>query len=49
MTCKKNDIGIAKCHFDLTIRELGVKGSWEDLKDVNVSDDLEYIVSWIKD
>ncbi|NLK64736.1 MAG: nitroreductase [Tissierellia bacterium] len=25
---QKNDIGIAKCHFDLTIEELGIKGSW---------------------
>lgn len=24
---QKNDIGIAKCHFDLTIKELEIKGS----------------------
>ena len=46
---QKNDIGIAKCHFDLTLKELGVKGSWQDLKDINGPDDWEYIVSWIID
>lgn len=45
---QKNDIGIAKCHFDLTLKELGIKGSWQDLKDVYVADDWEYAVSWIK-
>ncbi|HZK34087.1 MAG TPA: nitroreductase family protein, partial [Bacillota bacterium] len=25
---QKNDIGIAKCHFELTAKELGLKGSW---------------------
>ena len=44
---QKNDIGIAKCHFDLTLKELGIKGSWQELKSVNVPDNWEYIVSWI--
>ena len=44
---QKNDIGIAKCHFDLTLKELGIKGSWKELKNVNSPDDWEYIVSWI--
>lgn len=46
---QKNDIGIAKCHFDLTAKELGIKGSWLKDKDINVPDDWEYIVSWIPD
>ena len=44
---QKNDIGIAKCHFDLTLKELGIKGSWQELKDVYVPNDWEYAVSWI--
>ncbi len=46
---QKNDIGIAKCHFDLTLNELGIKGSWQELKDVHVPNDWEYMVSWIRD
>ncbi len=46
---QKNDIGIVKCHFDLTVKELAIKGSWQELKNVNVPDDWEYIVSWIMD
>ena len=46
---QKNDIGIAKCHFDLTLKELGIKGSWKELKNVNTPNDWEYIVSWIND
>jgi len=26
-----NDLGIAKCHFELTVKELGVQGSWVKL------------------
>lgn len=46
---QRNDIGIAKCHFDLTLKELGIKGRWKELKNVNVPNDWEYIVSWIND
>ena len=45
---QKNDAGIAKCHFDLTLKELGIKGSWQELKNINIPDDWEYMVSWIK-
>lgn len=46
---QKNDIGIAKCHFDLTLKELEIKGSWHELKDINAPDKWEYVVSWTKD
>jgi hypothetical protein len=34
------------CHFELTVRELGIKGKW--LMDLNApkADPFEYIVSW---
>jgi nitroreductase len=40
------DMGIAMCHFELTVRELGIKGKW--LMDLNApkADSFEYIVSW---
>jgi hypothetical protein len=43
------DMGIAMCHFELTTRELGLKGKWGivdhglDLPD----DQIEYSVSWV--
>lgn len=43
------DMGIAMCHFELTARELGLKGKWGivdhglDLPD----DQIEYTVSWV--
>jgi hypothetical protein len=43
---QKNDIGIAMCHFELTSKELGLQGNWIEIKDVNVPDDWEYIISW---
>lgn len=42
-----NDIGIAKCHFDLTLKELGINGSWVELNNVDVPNDWEYVISWI--
>jgi len=45
------DMGIAMCHFELTARELGLKGKWgiQDPK-VKLPDDLtEYTISWIPD
>lgn len=44
---QENDIGIAKCHFDLTLKELGIKGSWQELNAVHVPNDWEYVESWI--
>lgn len=42
------DIGIAMCHFELTARELGLKGKWvvEDELDKIPAALTEYIVSW---
>jgi hypothetical protein len=42
------DIGIAMCHFELTARELGLPGRWEEQKPNFKKDDqsLEYIISW---
>ena len=41
------DMGIAMCHFDLSARELGLKGDW-NVNDPQIKkDDMEYIVSWI--
>jgi hypothetical protein len=41
------DMGIAMCHFELSARELGLKGDW-NVKDPRIkSDGMEYVVSWI--
>ena len=42
------DMGIAMCHFELTAKELGLKGNWviEDNLDKNPATLTEYIVSW---
>jgi hypothetical protein len=45
---QKNDIGIAKCHFELSVNELGLKGKWEEIKNINAPNDWEYICSWSK-
>lgn len=44
---QKNDMGIAKCHFDLSRQELGLKGSWVELKDIDVPNEMEYLFSWV--
>lgn len=45
---QKNDIGIAKCHFELSVNELGLKGSWEEIKNTNTPNNWEYICTWLK-
>jgi len=42
------DMGIAMCHFDLTLREMGLSGEWLlDEPNVEKPDELtEYIVTW---
>ncbi|MHA2180368.1 MAG: nitroreductase family protein [Promethearchaeota archaeon] len=41
------DIGIAVCHFDLTAKELDIKGTWIFEKpQIFGTDDLEYKISW---
>ncbi|MBY9011417.1 MAG: nitroreductase family protein [Candidatus Lokiarchaeota archaeon] len=43
------DIGIAVCHFDLTAKELGMKGKWEfNEPTIDRPKELKYIVSWIE-
>ena len=40
------DMGIAMCHFELTAKELGLKGDW-NVNDPQIkSDGMEYVVSW---
>ncbi|MBY9008537.1 MAG: nitroreductase [Candidatus Lokiarchaeota archaeon] len=42
------DIGIAICHFDLTAKEVGMKGRWEFLEQkLEQPKELKYIISWI--
>ena len=43
---QKVDMGIAMCHFELTARELGLKGKWQDQGARVSSEDKEYIMSW---
>ena len=46
---QKNDIGIAMCHFELSLNEMGIMGEWKsDSKSTNASSGWEYVVSWIK-
>ena len=47
---QKIDIGIAMCHFDLTLKEAGIEGSWQKLTaNLPISyENTEYIISWIK-
>ena len=41
------DMGIALCHFELSCKELGIKGKLEILKDFPDNDKLKYVISWI--
>ena len=54
---QKVDIGIAMCHFEMTLRELGVNGNWVIKQEKNEVDkvgapevmkDSKYIASWIE-
>ncbi|MCB2339149.1 nitroreductase family protein [Clostridium estertheticum] len=45
---QKNDIGIAKCHFELSANELGLKGTWVEIKNISTPNDWEYCCSWSK-
>jgi len=40
------DMGIAMCHFELTLRELGLEGHWEK-RDLASTSSLEYVMSWM--
>ena len=41
------DMGIAMCHFELSARELGLKGNWRISDPQIQKGGMEYIVSWI--
>ena len=43
---QKNDLGIAKCHFELSASELGLKGQWKILSNIATDADWEYISTW---
>lgn len=44
------DMGIAMCHFELTAKELGIKGTWKFIKpEAAAQQNSEYIISWIED
>ncbi len=43
-----NDIGIAKCHFELALRESGIKVNWQSLNQADTSEGWEYVTSWTK-
>ena len=40
------DMGIAMCHFDLTMTETGLKGKWQIEAAAPKEKSLEYIVTW---
>lgn len=44
---QKNDIGIAMCHFELTAKEMGLKGQWENMENRKNIVELEYISTWV--
>ena len=43
------DMGIAMCHFELTLKELGLEGKWvvEDPSSVEGDGFLEYSATWV--
>ncbi len=41
------DMGIAMCHFELTARDLGLNGIWEDNRpDLELHENMEYCITW---
>jgi nitroreductase len=41
------DMGIAMCHFELTARDLGLSGIWEDNRpDLEPPENMEYCITW---
>lgn len=43
----KIDIGIALCHFHLTLQEKGLNGRFEFVKPENMDSKYEYCISWV--
>lgn len=44
------DIGIAMCHFDLTLKEIGIEGKWVKCTPSfnSIDNNTEYIISYVK-
>lgn len=40
------DMGIALCHFELTVQEQGLPGSWRQVDDAPQIKSLEYVAGW---
>jgi nitroreductase len=40
------DMGIALCHFELTSHYNGLSGKWIKKSDIELSNDLQYIMTW---
>lgn len=45
------DMGIAMCHFELTLNELGINGKWQfnDNRSISTPPETEYLVSWVEE
>lgn len=43
------DMGIAMCHFALSVNEFGLPGNWKVNNPQISTDDMEYIASWLTD
>ena len=41
------DMGIAMCHFEISAKELGLRGDWKELTPAFDHGGTEYIVSWV--
>ncbi len=42
-----NDLGIAKCHFELSSIELGLSGRWEKIQSAKKIEQYDYLFSWV--
>ncbi len=46
---KRIDLGIAICHFDLTLKQLNISGEWRISKpEITIPEDIEYLISWFQ-
>ena len=46
---KRIDLGIAVCHFDLTVKQLGLSGSWKvSDPEIKTPEKSEYLISWFE-
>ena len=46
MSLQDIDMGIAMCHFELTVKDLGLKGSWHREDTAPQVKSLEYVADW---